>query len=44
MLDLAIRHGTVATATDTFAADVGVASGVLDTVGSDHAAWTVEQK
>src|SRR5579859_4822296 len=33
MLDLAIRHGTVVTATDTFAADVGVQGGSIVELG-----------
>jgi hypothetical protein len=35
MLDLVIRHGTFATASDTFECDIGVADGVIVTLARD---------
>lgn len=35
MFDLTVRNGTVATATDTFAADIGVAGGRIAAIGTD---------
>jgi dihydropyrimidinase len=37
MYDLTVRNGTVATATDTFAADIGVADGRIAAIGRDLA-------
>jgi dihydropyrimidinase len=37
MYDLTVRNGTVATATDTFAADIGVAGGRIAAIGKDLA-------
>lgn len=40
--DLVIRHGTVGTASDTFAADVGIRDGVIVALGRDLGAGTEE--
>lgn len=37
MYDLTVRNGTVATATDTFAADIGVTGGRIAAIGTDLA-------